>query len=59
MYYSAEPDNARGKCLAVATARAAAGPFVDSGRPLLCGEAHEHIDPMAFDDPQSSCSRTH
>ena len=53
MYYSAEPDNARGKCLAVAVARAAAGPFVDSGEPLLCGKGHEHIDPMAFDDPQS------
>jgi arabinan endo-1,5-alpha-L-arabinosidase len=51
MYYSAEPDNAKGKCLAVATAEAPAGPFVDAGAPLLCGEGIEHIDPMAFDDP--------
>ncbi len=53
MYYSAEPDAVSGKCLGVATADAPAGPFVDSGRPLLCGEGIEHIDPMAFDDPQT------
>jgi arabinan endo-1,5-alpha-L-arabinosidase len=53
MYYSAEPDDAEGKCLAVATATAAQGPFVDSGMPLICGEGIEHIDPMAFDDPRS------
>ncbi|HTP62162.1 MAG TPA: glycoside hydrolase family 43 protein [Burkholderiales bacterium] len=53
MYYSAEPDDASGKCLGVATADAAAGPFTDSGKPLLCGEGIEHIDPMAFDDPQT------
>lgn len=51
MYYSAEPDGAKGRCLAVATAREPAGPFVDAGEPLLCGEGIEHIDPMAFDDP--------
>ncbi len=53
MYYSAEPDASKGKCLAVATAQAAVGPFVDSGAPLVCGEGIEHIDPMAFDDPNS------
>jgi arabinan endo-1,5-alpha-L-arabinosidase len=53
MYYSAERDDAKGKCLAVATARAPAGPFTDSGAPLLCGTGIEHIDPMAFDDPRS------
>ena len=53
MYYSAEPDGAEGKCLAVATAAAAAGPFTDSGSPLICGDGIEHIDPMAFDDPQT------
>jgi arabinan endo-1,5-alpha-L-arabinosidase len=53
MYYSAEPDNADGKCLAVATAEAPAGPFADSGKPLLCGEDIENIDPMAFDDPKT------
>lgn len=53
MYYSAEPDHANGKCLAVATSAAPAGPFVDSGSPLLCGEGIEHIDPMAFDDPRT------
>ena len=51
MYYSAEPDAAKGKCLAVAVASAPAGPFMDSGSPLLCAEGTEHIDPMAFDDP--------
>jgi len=53
MYYSAEPDAAKDKCLGVATAAAAAGPFADSGRPLLCGEGLEAIDPMAFDDPKT------
>jgi arabinan endo-1,5-alpha-L-arabinosidase len=53
MYYSAEPDDARGKCLAVATATRPLGPFVDSGKPMLCGQGIEHIDPMAFDDPKS------
>ena len=53
MYYSAEPDRDNGKCLAIASAERPAGPFVDSGEPLLCGERFEHIDPMAFDDPQT------
>lgn len=53
MYYSAEPDGQRGKCLAVATSSRPGGPFADSGKPLLCGEGFEHIDPMAFDDPRS------
>lgn len=53
MYYSAEPNQARGKCLAVATSEAPGGPFSDIGQPLLCGEGIEHIDPMAFDDPQT------
>ena len=53
MYYSAEPDAARGKCLAVAASERPAGPFSDIGRPLLCGAGIEHIDPMAFDDPRT------
>lgn len=53
MYYSAEPDNTRGKCLAVAVAASARGPFEDSGSPMICGDGIEHIDPMAFDDPQT------
>ena len=53
MYYSTEPDQSTGKCLAVATADAPAGPFVDSGEPLRCGEGIENIDPMAFDDPKT------
>jgi arabinan endo-1,5-alpha-L-arabinosidase len=53
MYYSAEPDQGSGKCLAVATADLPMGPFTDSGAPLLCGEEFEHIDPMAFDDPRT------
>jgi arabinan endo-1,5-alpha-L-arabinosidase len=53
MYYSAEPDSGRNKCLAVATAERPEGPFADAGAPLLCGSTFEHIDPMAFDDPRS------
>jgi arabinan endo-1,5-alpha-L-arabinosidase len=53
MYYSAEPDDAEGKCLAVATSDVPVGPFVDAGKPMLCGDGFEHIDPMAFDDPKT------
>ena len=53
MYYSAEPDQGAGLCLAVATARQPAGPFIDKGEPLKCGPGFTHIDPFAFDDPQS------
>jgi arabinan endo-1,5-alpha-L-arabinosidase len=56
MYYSAKPDAAltdqkKGLCLAVATASAPAGPFVDLGQPLKCGESFVEIDPFAYDDP--------
>jgi arabinan endo-1,5-alpha-L-arabinosidase len=55
MYYSATPDLAhepeRGHCLAIATSKSPAGPFVDMGMPLLLGMGFEYIDPMAFDDP--------
>jgi arabinan endo-1,5-alpha-L-arabinosidase len=53
MYYSADPDNGGGLCLAVATAKQPAGPFTDKGQPLKCGPGFSHIDPFAFDDPQS------
>lgn len=54
MYYSAEPDPGKtGLCLAVATANSPAGPFVDAGKPLLCGEGFVNIDPMSFDDPKT------
>ena len=53
MYYSADPDQGGGLCLAVATAKQPAGPFTDKGEPLKCGPGFSHIDPFAFDDPQS------
>lgn len=56
LYFSARPDPApgggeAGLCLAVATADMPEGPFIDSGRPLLCSGGFEAIDPFAFDDP--------
>ena len=54
MYYSAKPDTAderHGLCLGVATAGGPAGPFVDVGKPLQCGETFVNIDPMSYDDP--------
>lgn len=52
LYYSGESSSdAYGKCLGVATSKDPAGPFVDQGEPLLCGEGFVNIDPMAFDDP--------
>ena len=51
LYYSARPDGADTFSLAVAVADAPAGPFRDSGQPLLAGPGFTCIDPMAFDDP--------
>jgi arabinan endo-1,5-alpha-L-arabinosidase len=56
MYYSADPNasiSLGGLCLAVAVSDDPGGPFVDSGKPLKCGESFVNIDPMAFDDPQT------
>jgi arabinan endo-1,5-alpha-L-arabinosidase len=54
MYYSAKPnssDERHGLCLGVAAASSPAGPFIDIGHPLRCGEGFVNIDPKAFDDP--------
>jgi len=53
LYYSAQPnDPADGLCLGVAVAQYPAGPFVDSGAPLLAGDpGFENIDPMRFVEP--------
>ena len=51
MYYSAAPDDGQGLCLAVATAQDPAGPFIDRGEPLQCGDGFVNIDPMPFRDP--------
>ncbi|MDT4896969.1 MAG: arabinan endo,5-alpha-L-arabinosidase [Acidobacteriota bacterium] len=53
LYYSADPNTLTGLCLAVATSKTPRGPFVDSGKPLQCGESFVNIDPMAFDDPRT------
>lgn len=53
LYYSAEPDTKTGLCLAVAVSRNPFGPFVDSGRPMVCGPSFSNIDPMIFNDPQT------
>ena len=53
LYYSAEPDTKDGLCLAVAVSRNPQGPFVDSGKPMVCGPGFSNIDPMVFNDPQS------
>ena len=56
LYYSAKPNVALtgtklGLCLGVATSPRPEGPFVDSGKPLVCGPGFVNIDPMAYDDP--------
>ncbi len=54
LYYSAKSDvsiKTKNHCLAVATSTSPAGPFIDSGAPLLLGKSFDAIDPMAFDDP--------
>jgi arabinan endo-1,5-alpha-L-arabinosidase len=52
LYYSGEsPREKTGKCIGVAVSDKPEGPFIDSGKPLVCGEGFINIDPMAFDDP--------
>lgn len=53
-YYSVGPQNPRPARLGVAVGNALAGPFVDSGKPLLTGgNGFEAIDPMVFTDAAS------
>ena len=53
LYFSAQPnDPLAGLCLGVAVAQEPAGPFLDSGQPLLIGTVgFEDIDPMCFVEP--------
>jgi arabinan endo-1,5-alpha-L-arabinosidase len=55
LYFSAQPnDPAAGLCLGVAVAQQPAGPFIDSGQPLLAGgPGFENIDPMRFTEAAS------
>lgn len=53
-YYSAGPQHPTPSRIGVAVGDSPAGPFRDSGRPLLTGyEGFEAIDPIAFIDPKS------
>lgn len=53
-YYSVGPQTPTASRLGVAVGNSPAGPFVDSGRPLLTGSrGFEAIDPMVFSDPES------
>ncbi|MES3038619.1 MAG: glycoside hydrolase family 43 protein, partial [Bdellovibrionota bacterium] len=56
MYYSALQDFTDQFCIAVATSSNPAGPFVDMGKPLVCGNSFENIDPVYFKDPLSKKS---
>ncbi len=50
-FSSATNDTTMGKCIGVAFADLPAGPFIDKGSPLICGEGFVNIDPMAMVDP--------
>ncbi len=53
-YYSVGPQNPTPSRIGVASGASPAGPFKDSGRPLLTGgDRFEAIDPMVFKDPRS------
>lgn len=53
-YYSVGPQNPTPSRIGVAVADSPAGPFVDSGKPLLTGgNGFEAIDPFVFKDPKS------
>lgn len=52
LYYSVGPQNPTPSRIGVAVADNPAGPFVDSGKPLVTGgNGFEAIDPMLFVDP--------
>lgn len=54
LYYSVGPQNPTPSRIGVAVAERPAGPYRDSGRPLVTGDARfEAIDPMVFVDPRS------
>ena len=56
-YYSVGPQSETPSRIGVAAGTSPAGPFVDSGRPLLTGgNGFEAIDPMVFTDPKSGKS---
>jgi len=56
-YYSVGPQNPTPSRIGVAVGDHPAGPFKDSGRPLLTGgNGFEAIDPMVFADPKSGKS---
>ena len=56
-YYSVGPQNPTPSRIGVAVGDNPAGPFVDSGKPLLTGgDGFEAIDPMVFTDPDSGIS---
>ena len=53
-YFSVGPQNPTPSRIGVAVGDNPAGPFVDSGKPLLTGgKGFEAIDPMVFTDPRS------
>lgn len=53
-YYSVGPQNPAPARIGVAVGDSPAGPFADSGQPLLTGgQGFEAIDPMVFHDPPS------
>lgn len=53
LYYSVGPQNPTPSRIGVAVGSSPAGPFTDSGRPLLTGgDGFEAIDPMVFADPK-------
>jgi beta-xylosidase len=54
LYYSVGPQNPTPSRIGVAVADNPAGPFIDSGKPLVAdgGNGFEAIDPMVFVDPK-------
>jgi hypothetical protein len=56
-YYAVGPQNVTPSRIGVAVGDNPAGPFADSGKPLLTGgNGFEAIDPMVFTDPKSGKS---
>jgi len=53
MYYSAEPDDKKGMCIALATSQTPTD-FVDIGAPLFSADSYKMIDPCYFIDPKTN-----
>ncbi len=54
LFFTAQLDNRLGMALGTGISDSPAGPFRDSGQPLVVGAGCTHIDPFVFEEPESN-----